>query len=52
MGAGEQNYEARIITINPDILVGKPVMTGTRFPVFLILNLIAHGYDFDRIVEI
>ena len=50
METEEKSNEARI-TINPNILVGKPVITGTRVPVYLILNLIAHGYDFDRIVE-
>ena len=39
------------IEINPKILVGKPVVAGTRIPVYLILNLLAHGYDFGRIVE-
>lgn len=39
------------ITVDPGILVGKPVVTGTRIPVYLILNLIAHGYDFARIIE-
>ncbi len=35
MEAEEQTYKTRI-TINPDILVGKPVITGTRIPVYLI----------------
>lgn len=39
------------ITVDPGILVGKPVVTGTRIPVYLILNLIAHGYDFAQIIE-
>jgi uncharacterized protein (DUF433 family) len=41
----------QLIVVNPRILAGKPVVCGTRIPVSLILNLIAHGYDFDRIVE-
>ena len=24
---------------------------GTRIPVYLILNLLAHGYDFDRVIQ-
>ena len=46
----QRDYEGRI-TIDPKILVGKPVITGTRIPVSLVLNLIEHGYDFDRIIE-
>lgn len=40
-----------LISINPNVLAGKPVITGTRIPVYLILNLLAHGYDFDRIIQ-
>jgi uncharacterized protein (DUF433 family) len=39
------------IEVNPDILMGKPVIAGTRIPVYLILNLLASGYDRDRIIE-
>lgn len=39
------------IEVNPDILVGKPVIAGTRIPVYLILNLLAAGYDQERIIQ-
>lgn len=39
------------IEVNPEILLGKPVIAGTRIPVYLILNLLASGYDYDRIIE-
>lgn len=39
------------IEVKPDILLGKPVIAGTRIPVYLILNLLASGYDFERIIE-
>lgn len=39
------------ISVRPDVLVGKPVIRGTRIPVCLIMNLLAHGYDVDRIVK-
>lgn len=39
------------IEINPDVLMGKPVIAGTRIPVYLILNLLASGYDENRIIE-
>lgn len=39
------------IEINPKVLVGKPVIRGTRIPVSLILNLLAHDYSVDRILS-
>ena len=42
-----ENY----ITINPNILVGKPIIRGTRIPVSLIINLFANGYTTKRIIE-
>jgi uncharacterized protein (DUF433 family) len=31
------------ITFNPDVMVGKPVIKGTRLTVEYILNLVTHG---------
>lgn len=39
------------IEVNPDVLLGKPCIAGTRIPVYLILNLLASGYTPERIVE-
>ncbi len=39
------------VVVDPKILAGKPVIAGTRIPVYLILNLLANGYSFERIVE-
>jgi uncharacterized protein (DUF433 family) len=39
------------IEINPKILGGKPVIKGTRIPVYLILELLSAGYDFKRIAK-
>lgn len=39
------------IIINPDILAGHPIIKGTRIPVSLILNLLSHGYTFDKIIK-
>jgi len=37
------------IEINPAIMMGKPVIKGTRIPVYVILNLLAQGYDEKKI---
>lgn len=39
------------IIVDPKILVGQPVIKGTRIPVSLILNLLSHGYTFKKIIE-
>lgn len=39
------------IHVDPKIMCGKPVIKGTRIPVYLILNLLAAGYNFDRIIK-
>ena len=39
------------IEVNPDILLGKPVIAGTRIPVYLLLNLLASGYTFKGIMK-
>ena len=45
------NLLYRRIEVNPDILAGKPVIAGTRVPVYLILNLLAAGYDVERVLQ-
>lgn len=39
------------ITVNPSIMVGKPIIKGTRLSVEYILNLLAHGDTFADIME-
>jgi uncharacterized protein (DUF433 family) len=46
-----KHEEQQRIEVNPDILMGKPVIAGTRIPVYLILNLLASGYTQERILE-
>ncbi len=54
MNASRMNKKATLldrIEINPNVLAGKPVIKGTRIPVYLILELLAAGYDFRKIVK-
>lgn len=39
------------ITVDPEILVGKPVIKGTRIAVELIIDLLARGYTKEQILE-
>lgn len=39
------------ITINPKVMVGKPVIRGTRLTVEYILNLLAHGATMTEIIS-
>ena len=39
------------VSVDPKVLVGKPVIRGTRIPVSLILNLVAHGASFAEIID-
>ncbi len=39
------------IVINPKVMAGKPVIRGTRLTVEFILNLLAHGYKEDEILD-
>ena len=39
------------IALNPEIMVGKPVIKGTRLTVQYILNLLAHGATIDEILH-
>ncbi len=38
------------ITINPKVMVGKPIVRGTRLTVEYILNLLAHGATVEEIM--
>jgi uncharacterized protein (DUF433 family) len=42
------NWRARIVA-DPDVLVGKPVIKGTRISVELVLDLLASGYSAEHI---
>ncbi len=49
-----QNGQNRImngISVNRDVLAGKPVIKGTRIPVYLILQLLENGKTIQEIVS-
>jgi uncharacterized protein (DUF433 family) len=39
------------IVVNPKVMVGKPIIRGTRLTVEFILNLLAHGATIDEILD-
>ncbi len=39
------------ITVNPQVLTGKPVIKGTRLSVEHILNLLAHDANVEEILD-
>ncbi len=39
------------IAVDPAVMVGKPVIKGTRLTVDFILNLIAHGSTIQEVVD-
>jgi uncharacterized protein (DUF433 family) len=44
------NWRERI-TVDPDVLVGKPVIRGTRISVEQIIDLLARDYSKEQILE-
>ena len=39
------------ISLNPKVMVGKPVIKGTRLTVEYILNLLAHGSSINDVLQ-
>lgn len=39
------------ITIDPKILTGKPIIKGTRIPIYLIVELVANGLTTQQILK-
>lgn len=39
------------IAVDPNILAGKPVIKGTRIPVYLIIELIATGMNIKDVLK-
>jgi len=41
----------KVIVVDPDILVGKTVIKGTRIPVYLIIELLGNGLSEKEILR-
>lgn len=39
------------IVFDPDILLGKPIIRGTRISVVFLLDLLANDWSFDKILN-
>lgn len=46
----EKDFMKRIV-VNPKVMVGKPVIKGTRVAVYEIVNRVAQGWTFKEILE-
>jgi len=46
----ENDFMKRIV-VNPKILVGKPIIKGTRVAVYEIVRRVAQGWTFKEITE-
>ena len=39
------------VVINPKVMVGKPIIKGTRIPIDMIVKLVAQGMTIEEILE-
>lgn len=39
------------VTVNPEVLVGKPVIKGTRIAVEFVIDLLARGWTAEQILK-
>ena len=46
----EEDFMKRIV-VNPKVMVGKPVIRGTRVAVYEIVRRVAQGWTFKEITE-
>lgn len=47
----KSNMDTERILSDPTVMMGKPVVAGTRIPVELILEKLSAGETFDQIIE-
>ena len=39
------------IIVNPKILGGKPIIKGTRIPIYIIIQMLRDGATFEKIIK-
>ncbi len=39
------------IELNPKVMVGKPVIKGTRITIDFLLELLAHGWTYEKVLK-
>jgi uncharacterized protein (DUF433 family) len=44
------DWRGRIV-VDPAVLVGKPVLKGTRLAVEFVIDLLANGWTYERLLE-
>lgn len=47
----QQDKLLSVIEINSEVMDGLPCIKGTRIPVYIILELVQEGHDFEAIIE-
>jgi len=50
-GGGSPTMKLDRITVNPAVCSGKPCIRGMRFPVYQVIELVAAGNSFAKILE-
>ncbi len=40
------------VTVDPEVMAGKPVIKGTRIPVYVILEMLGEGKTMAEIIEV
>lgn len=44
------DFKERVV-VDPEIMLGKPVIKGTRIPIYLILDLLAAKRTYSQIID-
>ena len=50
LGGSPMKWQERIV-VDPDILVGKPIVQGTRISVEFVIDLLGRGWTTEQILQ-